>query len=178
MQYIKKIQQLLLALVFMCVSGGALAWLWVAVDQSGDELMNRIQTIENQRVFENQLNELRKIVENTEEQRESLYAFIIKNENDTIRLLSELDEMALKQDVELATRQLKVIEGPGNFDNLEVSFSVSGIEGTVLQVIKMFETLPYHGTITSLSFERTTDVSGVQLANASISLLLTISNYD
>lgn len=179
MNLFRKIQPLVVSLVFVAVAAGVLLWLWVGIDNFGGKLYARMQTIANERALKNQYTQLLATVGETQEEREALAKFVLTDENDTIALLSQIDEIAHAHNLELTTSDLKVIEKSGDFDDLSVSFHFEGGKASVEKMIQMFETLPYHGYITSLSVHRgAAESSGYVSTEASISLLLSIRNHD
>ncbi|MDC1205362.1 hypothetical protein N8083_00750 [Candidatus Pacebacteria bacterium] len=176
---LRKIQPVLFGLLFMGGSGFVLIWMWTSIDNFGVSLQERRQTIVNEEAFDNQYNNLVSIVEATEDERQLLEQFVLRDDSDTIALLSQIDEIALNQGVKLETQELRVIEQEGSFDNLAASFEVSGREDAVIKIIKMFETLPYHGYVTTLSMQRSFDeITGQNNIKANVALLITIKKYD
>jgi len=174
-----KLQLPIIAFLFLCATAAGLAWLWFTVESSGAELKTRLQTVANQQEFENQLTQLTGEVKGSAIEREQLKSFILSDEKDTIALLSELDRIAQNQGVQLATQELQVKEKKGRFNTLSMRLKISGTEANVLRLIRMLEVLPYHGEMSSLSFDRRhDDTTGVSVAEAIITLELTISQYD
>lgn len=169
----------MVSLLFAVGGGAAFVWTWYGVQHYGDELRERIQTVENQRQFKNQFDQLIAMVGETEADRTMLETFILDDENDTIGLLSRFDEIAAAHRISFSTRELRVVPGDPMFDDLILGFQIDGNEDAVMNMVRMFETLPYHGSITSLSIERTEDPeTGMRLASASMDMSLTIRHHD
>lgn len=172
------IKPLLIALLFVGSAIAGYVWLWHAVERMGDGLLAQVQLIENQEAFDTEYAMLLDTVESSTEQRAKLETFILNGEDDTITLLSELDVITQNYGVEIATQQLQEIEQTGDFNQLDVSFSLTGPEEQVVALVQLFETLPYHGRVTSLSMQRTVSEDTASTMKASISLLLTIARHD
>lgn len=176
---LKKMQQPIIALLFLCAAAASLTWLWFTIGSSGEELKKRLETLENKQEFESQLVQLNDIVNESVAEREQLESFILSDENDTIALLSELDAIAQDQGVTLATQELSVQEEKGRFNTLAMRLNISGEEASVMRLIKMLETLPYHGEMASLSYRRSENTStGQTSVTANVALRLTMNEYD
>lgn len=178
MHAIKRFQPLLLACLFMIGSIAGAYWLWMTVDQYGVELAEQAQIIADQQAFQSQFVRLEETIEKTAEQRTALGALILQDDGDTIGLLSEFDQIASEQGVELTTQNLSVAELPGSFNELVLSYSLGGSEAAVKRMISIFETMPYHSEVTSVSLARAVSPVGVVSANASVVLRVTINAYD
>lgn len=163
----------------MAGMAGAFAWIWFMVDKQGDELQTQVQTVVDREVFAKQFDQLIKTVEATERERENLEQFILQNDTDTIALLSELDKIASEHGVELSTRELTVETTKEEFDRLILKYDLVGREESVIKIIKMLETLPYHGEISGLTLNRNLieETNETELV-AGVSLLLSIKKYD
>lgn len=179
MSKLQKLHPMLFAIIFLAVSVASLSFVWLRIDSDGDEVYERMQTIANEEAFETQYNELQDRMDQTASERRFLDQFVLQDENSAIELLSTVDEIALRHNIELATKQLTVIENGGDFDDLSVSFNLMGTEDSVMKMIRMFETMPYHGRITALAVGRINDKKkGTLVVEADISLLVSIKKND
>lgn len=179
MSNFKKYQSIALAFIFMCASASGLYFMWVSVDGFGADLYESVQAVTNERAFDTQYSELQSILEETEVERQVLDTFVLQDDSDTIALLSKIDEIAFAQGVVLTTNNLKVVESTTDFNDLAVSFSIEGDETGVFNMVRMFETLPYHGRITNLDVNRSSEKTTNRVTSkVTISLLLSIKKYD
>ncbi|MFT5037246.1 MAG: hypothetical protein ACI9VM_000824 [Candidatus Azotimanducaceae bacterium] len=176
---LQKIRPILFAFLFMGTAASGLGWIWFSIESYGTDLRDRLQTIANEQAFSAQYDDLLAVTQKTETERMILNQFVLRDESDTITLLSRLDEIEMEQGVDLETQELSVSEGLGSFDNLEVSFKLSGNGREVNNMIRIFETLPYHGYITSLSIHRIFDeTTGGREIDARILLLVSVKKHD
>jgi len=174
----RKLQPLILVLLFMTAAASGFAWLWVTTDVAGEKLMERLQTIKDKQAFESEQRELDEIIASSQEERALLGTFILEDENDTIDVLSQFEEIARQQGVAFTTEELNVIETDNRYNKLSMKLQVVGAEEHVLHLVRMLEVVPYHGNISSLNLARATSDAGVATLSANITLLLTIRAYD
>lgn len=179
MKYAAHIKPLIFSLIFLGGAVGGYAWVTVVLEEQGEKLQEQMLTIANQQAFEARFDELSKMVNETESERSQLAGYILKDDADTITLLSKFDDIAAKQNVDLKTSQLTVEEQKGPYNLLKLSYSLEGSETSVRRMIQLFETVPYHGYITSLSLQRSTnEATGAVEVESTIGLEITIEKYD
>lgn len=179
MNLLAKARSVFFALLFAVAAAGGVWWLWVTVDSFGEELRNQMQTIANEAAFENQYAQLLTMVEESEAERTTLSTFILKDEDDTIALLSQLDDIAARQGVTLETQKLDVEETGEQFNQLILSYRLKGTEAAVMNMVRLFETLPYHSEIVALNIDRKrTESESITDVTAGITLNISIEKYD
>lgn len=175
----KKIHSIIIALMFLGVAIAVLVAISLMVKERGEALRESMQLIADEQRFEKQYTVLAASVRETVEEREMLEKAILRGDRDTIELLSTLDNVAAGQGVELTTNSLTENEGTGRFGELTLVYTVSGSEKAVMRMLEIFEHLPYHGHITSVSVRRSTSAgTGATEAIANLTLVLTIEKYD
>lgn len=147
---------MIVSLFCLGVAGSLLAYLWFYLEDRGSKLQEDLQTVHNRQRLEREYKVLQEQLEATETERAALVSRVVAGENGTVAFLSLIDEIAAELGVELATEGLNVekTDEPG-FDKLVVEFSFKGSESQTTKLLKMFETLPYHGRLTKLNLVRT-----------------------
>ena len=169
----------LLAGAFAVTVSVGVFWLAHFVATMGDGLNERMITVANKNAFEEEFDALTALVAETKQDREALDQFILNDEADTIDLLSEFDAIAERQQVNLSTNQLAVTETSGEYDMLSLTYTVSGSEDAVIRMIEIFESLPYHGEVESLTYARKENgETGINNVTASVALQLSIKKHD
>lgn len=169
------------AIAFLFLGGSVVTLLFVShvVTTKGDALGERMQLIADERAFEQQYSELAATVRETAAERELLEAAVLRDDRDTIELLSLLDSIAAAQGVTLTTSGLNETQTAGRFNTLSLNYKISGSGKAVTRMLKLLETLPYHGHITSVSVRRSTEgETGTPQMTADISLSLSIQKND
>ena len=179
MLILKKIQAPSLAFVFMLLTALLFGWIWVMVEKLGADLQSQVQTIADQKDFEKHYQKVITTTDERESERKALENFVLQDDSQTISLLSQFDKIAADQQVQLGTKELLLEETSGDFNKLKLGYHIEGSEPAVMRMLKLFETLPYHGKIKAVNLDRKIDEDGkVSNTTASVSLELTIKKYD
>ncbi|MEM9336715.1 MAG: hypothetical protein AAGA35_02580 [Patescibacteria group bacterium] len=161
------------AILFFLGSAAAFSFAAYEIYQLGTSLEEEVNLVANNEALRRQATESNQLVEQTEAERNQLANFIL-TEDETINFLAEIERVAFERGVRLQTTSLNLVERSGtDFDSLEASFSFSGSDRQVREIVSMFETIPYENVITTmeLSFNQG-QVSGT------LELILSIASYD
>ncbi len=167
---------LTVSLICLGLSGSLVAYLWFYLEDRGTKLQADLQTVHDRDELEREYKRLQELLEETETERMELERHIIAGEPGTVSFLSLIDEISAELGIELSTDELKVVatDEPG-FDELLVKFSFKGREPQITRLVKMFETLPYHGRLTTLNLLRTyNNETGLWSMSGGLTLLLSI----
>lgn len=178
-QYATYIKSILFALLFL-IGVGTSSFLWsMHIESLGSTLQDAIRVVSDGARFEEEYSSLASLLSATQAEREQLQTFILKDEHDTIQLLSQIDALAADKKVELSTSRLDTTETKGTFNELSATFLISGTEVSVMQVVKALESLPYHSDMTALSVtRRVLEDSGTTEMTANVSLSISIQKHD
>ena len=148
---------------------GAL-FMYKTIYDAGELLTTRVNTIASNDVKEKMIKDLELSLVKTEEERTAVRSFVL-TEDKTSLFLTDIEQVARAQSVVVTTNTLevvkpikKVVSGTSTspapvaeasfFDTLIISFSLEGDEKNVQKMLKTFETLPYHSSVTSFSLKR------------------------
>jgi hypothetical protein len=116
---------------------------------------------------------LKKLVTETEKERNQLAGLFFKNEGESIAFLGEAEAVAKNLGLTLKTEALdKVAKDKG--EAVRIIFSYEGPEASVLKFSKLMELVPYHSEIDSLELRQ---VGGGKWRGR-LSMLITIQSYD
>lgn len=161
---------LILSILALLLTGFMAGFSWWWEEEKGKELTREMQSIRDQSRMESEYRKLQKEWKEVSSLHERLSALVIEGDGDTIELLSYLDSIAESNGVALTTGDLGIreTEEDENFDNLVVSITLRGGQASVLEVVKILETLPYASSVERLTFIR----SG---SDATASLTLQVS---
>lgn len=179
MAFVKKVQSILIVAAILAAVAGLLWGLSTLIAGYGSALQEQLQTLANEQAFAGQYEELLETMDTVATDQALLNEFVLQDDRDTIDLLSQLDAIAAQQQVILETNQLQENPKDDFFNLITLAYSIEGEAAAVMRMIRIFETLPYHGEITQLNLDRSINSeTGVPTLKAAITLLLTIRKYD
>jgi hypothetical protein len=161
------------SLVFFISVSVALVSILQFLQTKGDELVAQTQELANYTARESSYRELESLIQKTEEERRQLETRVLTEEK-TIDFLTEIETLAIKQNVDLTTNTLQVVPQEGLFDELVIMFTVDGQEDDVYKLVRLFESLPYHAYISSLSLQHTFDENDISMGKGSIELTVSL----
>jgi hypothetical protein len=114
------------------------------VERQGEQLGEQIATLEAERAQEDSFFRLKKIAEDTKNDRAKLDSYFLESENDSIDFLNFIEGLAPDYGVVLNTNSLEVVEDADTADRwIEVSFTFSGSRMQVDNFLIILENLPY-----------------------------------
>ena len=166
----------LTSLVCFLVSVAGLILVWQYVVDKGNELVGQAQELAQFQAREQAYRELEGLVDQTQDSRQELQTYVLTEEK-TIDFLALIEQIAIEQGIELTTNSLKVVEEEGLFDTLVVSYSIEGPDKYVSSMLLLFETLPYHAFVSSLSLQYLPEESGYK-TKGNIELTASLLQYD
>lgn len=140
------------ALVYLCAAASALGWMIYTVSITGEELETRVAAIADKNAKVKMYTDFAKLIEDTQNERAILASHVL-TENETSGFLTDIESLAASVGVALSTRSLNVADiKNSSFDELVITFDVEGPEMLVKNLLRIFETLPYHSQISTLTF--------------------------
>jgi hypothetical protein len=143
----------LIAFIYASIASGLLWWVSNQISVSGEALSTRVAAIAEQNARSRAYSELTRMVKNSEQKRTALAQHLL-TEDQTSSFLTDIESLGMAQGVELTTDSLKVTRQESFTDLLTIDFSISGQEPAVMRMLELFENLPYHSQVTSLTFTR------------------------
>lgn len=174
-----------IAFAFMttAVFGGGLYY----VISKGNSLIALRQTIAEHTAKENSYIFIQNLEAETEEEREELTNFFIsKNEQETLRLINELETLATIMGVTIETTGLDIkvpVPPPANadgtqpvatdtYERLQINLEVEGSSTAVRRYVSVLENLPYDKRMEKIALRRDNENSGLWLGEVELSLTL------
>jgi len=143
----------IIGLVYVFLTAALLGWVIFEVITAGQALTERVTAIADKNAKVKVYSELSNLVKETKTQRETLASFML-TEEDTSTFLTDIESIGASKQVSLVTDSLQVTKQDGLFDLLSIQFSLEGRESSVAEMLTIFETLPYHSQVFSLTYER------------------------
>lgn len=157
---------------FVLVIGGLLVVTW-QINKLGGELVKNTKLIKRQQELAEEHGRLSTLLAETTEERAALSQLVLSRaDNEVVTFLSYLDSLAEQMGVEMQTDTLTIEEDDdSDFDTLELQVLLDGSEDRVFYMLKLLENLPYHSSLSDITFARPeTDNS----AKATLTLSVTV----
>lgn len=143
----------IISLAYVFIAVAVLSSVIFEVITAGQALTERVTAIADKNAKVKVYSELSNLVKATKDQRETLSGFVLTEEN-TSAFLTDIESIGMSQNVTLTTDSLQVTKQDGLFDLLSIQFTLEGSESSVAKMLMVFETLPYHSLVSSLTYER------------------------
>ncbi len=148
----KTINILISAITVLFLSIGVCIYFFYEINEKGVLLEEQIAILaENNSKEETYLN-IKKTVQETEMERANIVGKFLKDENDAIDFLNEIESMAPSLGLVFKTEALdNVSDENKKVQAIKMSFVYSGDMKTVMNFTKLMENIPYHSYIESLT---------------------------
>lgn len=127
---------------------------WYQLQKLGTILEEQVAMVASHNDREQKYGELSRLVESTVSDRTELAQYLL-NRSDAPSFVTSWEQLAAKQGVSYTTDSLKEVEVEKDFDQLLISFTMNGPERNVRHMLKVYESMPYHGDVTSVYVDRT-----------------------
>lgn len=150
------------AILYVCASLMSIWWVTHATNVAGKTLAEYTQVIADKIAQDQTYSELKKLVSETEAEREQLATYVL-SESNTITFLADIEAVSVKKGVDLTIDSLDVAVTKGDFDNLVIPMSITGDAQLVQHMIEVLEKIPYHSHLESLHFSRASNASDATL---------------
>lgn len=160
---------LIISVAYLAIALSALGWVLFKVDDLGRSMEAQVSVIADSLAQDKALTELEDLVGSSDSMRTSLEHYVL-TEDDTIDFLTNIENIGTQQGVKLETSSLRVVESEGVFDTLVIKFFILGNEDRLFNMIKIFETLPYHSSLKDVQLHKS-----VKGESASLSVTLAVS---
>lgn len=147
----KTIRGFVVSLVFFCVSLGGFIYMITEVNDKGVLLKEQVSALFKKQAQEESFYKLKRVEEESREQRAELDSFFFKKESDSIDFLNSIEALAPQVGVSLKTESLKQTAGSVAGESwVEAAFSLNGTYGDVMRFVTLLENLPYVSEMTRL----------------------------
>ena len=164
------------SIILFFLSVGVTAYVFTAIDQKGDKLMVDLKALKDHYFLKTEYDKLRAELDDSASDRERLQGLVLDGEDGAVELLSLVDQLAKDLDLKLTTKELsEEVTKTAGFDDLYIEFGISGDTRSVLNMVQLFELLPYHSKVVSLSAARKfVPETNTTVMDASIGLRISI----
>lgn len=160
-------------LTYFLIAASVMGFFLFRILVSGFELEDKITLVAETNEKVKMQTELSRLIESTQTQRAELSAYVL-TEGQTSNFLTGIEQAASAKGVSLTTQSLKVVPEEDAFDSLAIDFIVEGSEESVREMLLLFESLPYHSKVQTLSVAKTDG----GMMRGSVGLHVTLAKYD
>jgi len=121
----------------------------------GTQLEQQISILTENNSKESTSVRVKRLVQETEQQRLKLTNNFFANESQSISFLSEIEQLARNLGLSLKTEALdKVIDPVSSAETVKIVFAFNGQKSTVLRFAEILEVVPYHSSVDSLALRK------------------------
>ena len=147
-----------ISLISVLLSLGFCLFFIFEIKSQGVRLEEQVAVIAEYNSKELSYLNIKKIMNETENEREQISSKFFKNDNDSISFLSDIEILAPKMGLVLKTEALDAVTDAGKKLNfVKITFLYSGQRNAVMDFSKMMENIPYQSSIESLSLKEISD---------------------
>ena len=166
-------RSLLIAMVVFGILLAAVIVGHITIQKRGTELIENQKLVEQQQNLVSEYNRLRSSLDTSRDDRDAINALTLSNdEHAVVEFLSYLESVAARVGVSFDTKTLEIVEPKGETPYLDLKLSLDGSETQVHDMIRLFEVLPYHATISNLSLRRNRETRS---SSAEVELRVTVT---
>lgn len=142
------------AATFALVSSGCTAVFYYVIAQEATRLEEQVQILNENNTKESAYVRMRRLVDDTAHERARLAASYFKNEGDSIAFLGEVEDLARETGLSFKTVALDKVSMKEKQAYVKMTFAYEGKKDLVLNFSRLFEVLPYHARVDSLSLRQ------------------------
>jgi hypothetical protein len=145
----------IIALIFLSVSVSLLSFLVWQIQQAGKKLDTYLSVLQEQSTQEAAYLQVSRLVQETESQRNALSQSFFTDESESIAFLNDIESLAARSGVTLKTEGLDKLKDKDGDEFITMTFIFGGSYEKVRRFTELFESIPYHSRITSVSLRKT-----------------------
>ena len=132
-----------LSLLLFLVATGAFVFMWQQTQQQGEKLVSQLDTLNEQRAQEESFFRLRRVAEESAQERALLKSYFFSKESDSIDSLNMVEQLAPDVGVILETTSLNLVEDADDGKQwIEIGFLFDGSRSRVQEFLNTLEDLP------------------------------------
>lgn len=149
-----------ISLISAILSLGFCLYFIFEIKSQGSRLAEQVAIIAEYNSKELSYLNIKKIMTETENEREQISSKFFKNDNDSISFLSDIEILAPKMGLVLKTESLDAVtDATKKLNFVKITFLYSGQKNAVMDFSKMMENIPYNSSVESLSLKEISDGS-------------------
>ncbi len=164
-------KMLTVSIVTAAVTVSILGLFFNLIRSQGAQLEQQISILTENNTKESTSVRVKRLVQETEQQRLALTNNFFANESQSISFLSEIEQLARKLGLSLKTEALdKVIDPVSSEETIKIVFVFNGPKGIVLRFSEILEVIPYHSSVDSLALRKQANGNWEGRATVSITI--------
>lgn len=171
----KTIRNLIITSILLLISLSVFGYMLFQIEAQGIRLSEQIEALGKEKAQEDSFYRLQRMAADSAQDRERVQSYFLRQEGDTIDLLTRIESLDEQTGVVLKTEGLQNVTDKATGANwIELSLSFSGEEAQVDRFVKALEHLPYLLKITSLELSAQSSA----LWSAKVTIRVFVLNYD
>lgn len=148
------ITNIIIALIITAAAGAVFFFVFQKVMNEGDRLAVQVEALATQRAQEDSFFKLKKVFEETKDDRSELQSFFLVQESGSIDFLNTVESLASKNGVTLKTSGIDLIsDKEEGTEWIEFGFTVTGSRDRVQRYIEILENVPYVARLVSVDLK-------------------------
>lgn len=167
-----KTKKILIVTLFLAFSSSGLClFLFYQIKAKGMLLEEQVKILAENSSKEKVYLDIKRTIQETENDRNYINSRFFKNENDSINFLNEIESLAPQLGLDFKTKGLDtILDENKKSKTVKMSFTYSGRENSVMDFTKMLENLEFHSYLENLSLKKNNE----NLWEGSVTLLISI----
>ncbi|HMO77889.1 MAG TPA: hypothetical protein PKA42_00095 [Candidatus Paceibacterota bacterium] len=146
------------SIITAAVTVGILGLFFNEIRARGSELEQQISILTENNTKESTSVRVKRLVQETEQDRLALNNNFFANESQSISFLNEIELLARNLGLSLKTEALdKVVDPANGAERIKMVFVFNGQKSTVLRFSEILEVVPYHSSVDSLTLRKQPD---------------------
>lgn len=143
------------SLLILSITISIFGFLVYKIHTQGNQLEDYLVVINERNAQESSFIKVRKLIQETEEDRNVVNSAFFKDESESINFLGDIEKMAKASSIQLTTESLdKTIDTDKVTEYIKIVFIFKGKKTDVLNFTKLLETVPYHSWVESLDLSK------------------------
>lgn len=164
-----------IAVALFLVAAGSFVFLWFQTQQQGEKLIVQLDTISEQRAQEESYFRLRRVAEESADERAQLERYFFSGESESIDFLNMVETLAPAAGVTLETDSLTLVEDTEDKKQwVEIGFVFEGSRNRVQNFLTLLETLPFVTKIIAVDMVTANQTTW----QANVTMQVRVLNYD
>ena len=145
---------LIVAGLFITSAIGILGFIAYNVVAEGEYLTEQINSFQTQQAQEESYFKLKRIAEDSKDERAELESHFLLSEGDSINFLNQIEKLAPRYGVTINTEGLGIVTDEVDESKwIQVSFALAGSRERIQDFIEVLEELPYVSRLTQVEME-------------------------
>lgn len=165
-----------LIITSLLVAGSTAVFIFMvySIDQQGELFFSQQEALLQQQAQEDSYQHLRRLAENTAEERSAIKDLFFSEKGESIDFLTLVETLAPQLNLKFKTNGLSEIKETDGSDWIEATFTFSGTKSGVESFIEILESLPYMSRLTKV----VVGSDGGSVWSSSVTMQVQILSYE